>query len=556
MSSTTVAIELLSDRLDVAVLKGNHAMSSRRIPLDLPSDATSWAKAVRGTADKLKGAVTELGVLGAPASVVYRSPSQAADLASFELRAASQACSAARLSCVEALPYSANAAICEAVPIGRDRSGSKKRWHVVVSAERIDVARAIADLLEQAGLKFVSATPLDAAVMARMVAKALRYSGPQHGWLHFGEHSSFFILGGQGTIRFERSIALGLETVCKALSRPIRVPDESPVELDYETARTVLYEHGIPDTDEVVHDGFQLTRRHIMPQIQPVLQRYVVELRQSLRFGLSEEERSSISITMSGPGSSVPGIADLIGHELRLQVTADPDYTGFDYRSAASPGSELVEGMQDRRFLTRMNLRPKEILQRDQLRRMRRWLWSGAAAALVVVGADWFRYDEALKKAHQKESALATKADGLKNVQKTRDSLVAAVEAMNGLQATIAEEVGARADLHAIMHELSRLMPGTVRLTSIRLNREKDVMTARLYGRAVQPENSDHTELESFIEALKASPLFQDAVLKNVEVGLLADQPGQRFEASVNAILVPGIENLPAIAASGEDVDP
>lgn len=526
------------------------------MPIDFPADPTSWAKAVRDFATKLKKAVVELGVEGGPTHVVYRSPSQAVDLASFEVSSAAQACSAAMLPAVEALPYSTNAAICEAVAVGHDRKGPKRRWHVVVAADRIDVARAISDMVTDAGLNYATATPLDAAIMARLVDEALRYNGPQHGWLHFGKHSSFFVLGGQGTVRFERSIALGLETVIKALTRPIRVPDEEPIELDYETARTVLYEHGIPDTDAIVHEELQLSRRHIMPQIQPVLQRYVVELRQSLRFGLSEEERESISITVAGPGSSVPGIADLIGHELRLQLTADPIYADYDYRHAASPGSELLDAMRDKQFLQRMNLRPKELAQRQQIGQMRRWLLSGAAAALIVVGADGFRYQAALEKAHQKEAALATKAAGLEKVRKTHDLMVAAITGMNELERRIAQEVGLRANLRAIMHELSRLTPESVRLTSMRLSSDKDVIIARLYGRAVEIGDAEQTELESFIESLKGSPLFRNAVLKNVEVGWLAEKHGQRFEASVEALLVPANGELPQIAVGEEGDQP
>lgn len=550
MSSTTVAIELLSDRLDVALLKGSHPVSRRRLLVDLPTDPTAWAKAVRSCTDQLKEAVTELGAEGNPARVIYRSPSQVVDLASFELRSASQACAAAALPCLEALPYSANSAICRAAAVGRDRSGPKRRWHIVVAADRVDIIRTLADVVESAGLVFTSATPIDATIMSRLVGEALRYAGPQHGWLHFGSQSSFFILGAQGTVRFERSIGLGVETVIRSLTRPIRMPDEDPVEIDLDTATKLVYEKGIPDNDEVVHEGLQLSRRHIMPQIQPVLQRYIVELRQSLRFGLDKDERESIAITVMGPGSSIPGIADLVGHELRLQLTSDPRYAEFDYRTAASRGSELVEALGDEKFLDKLNVQPAEMAQRQQIGRLRRWLWSGAAAALIVIGADGFRYQAALDKATQKASALATKNQGLETLKTTHELLVAAIDGINELEKTMSEDMGVKPDLHAILLELSRLTPETVKLTSIRLGREGEVMTARLYGRAVQLEDNEETELEAFIESLKASPVFRDAILRNVEVGFLGEQAGQRFEASLEAYLVPDPDLVAAVVAA------
>ncbi|MHC4209519.1 MAG: PilN domain-containing protein [Planctomycetota bacterium] len=552
MSSTTVAIELLSDRLDVAAIKGGRVVASRRVPVDLPSEPTAWAKAVRSASDKLRSAVGELGVAGAPARLVYRSPTQAVDLASFELGSAAQACAAAKLPCLESLPYAGTAALCEATAVGRDRSGPNRRWHVVVAADRIDVVRTLVELIESAGLTFDSAVPIDAAIMARLVRGAVAHQGSQHGWLYFGKHSSFFVIGGQGRVSFERSIGLGVETIVQSLTRPIRLPDEEPVELDHETAKKIVHEHGIPETDDAVHDDPRLTRAHIMPQIQPVLQRYVVELRQSLRFGLPENERDSIDITVSGPGSTVPGLSELMAWELKLKFATDPAYATFDYRAPAGQGSELLDALEDRQFLNNLNLQPGDTANRRQLGRLRRWMWSGAAVALVVVGFDAVRLGARLNNARQEEQNLQAAASELTALHQTHQTLNAALVAMGEMELAIAEEVGARADLRAILHELSRLTPESVRLNSMRLNREDTIMAARLYGRAAHADGQARTELEPFIEALKNSPLFVNAVLKNVEVGSAGDRSGQRFEATFDVIMAPDAAALAELAADTE----
>jgi Tfp pilus assembly PilM family ATPase/Tfp pilus assembly protein PilN len=556
VSSTTVAIELLSDRIDVAALKGGRVVSSRRISVELPWEATSWAKAVRAAGDKLKAAVEDMSVAGAPARVVYRSPTQAVDLASFELRSATQACAAATLPCLESLPYSGTAALCEAVAVGRDRSGPNRRWHVVVAADRLDIVRSVVETVEGAGLVFESAIPLDAPIMAMLIRRALKHQGTQHGWLHFGKHSSFFIIGGQGGIRFERSIALGIETIVQSLTRPIRLPDEEPIELDAETAKKIVHEKGIPETDEAVHENPRLTRGHIMPQIQPVLQRYVVELRQSLRFGLPENERDSIDITVSGPGSTVPGLLELIAWELKLKIAADTKYAAFDYRSPAGQGSELVDAVADRHFLDCLNIQPGDTANRRQIGRLRRWMWAGAAAALVVVAFDGIRLGARLGHTRQEEANLQASAAELQSLEKTHHKLSAARVAMGRLELALAEEIGARSDLRAILHELSRLAPESVRLNSMRFTRKDKVMEARLYGRAGQVGEGDRTELESFIEAIQDSPIFVDAELKNVEVGAAGDRTGQRFEAIFDVILAPEAAVFAELADGGEGGDP
>jgi Tfp pilus assembly PilM family ATPase/Tfp pilus assembly protein PilN len=555
VSSTTVAIELLSDRIDVAAIKGGRVLSSRRIPVEFPSDPTAWVKAVHEAGDKLRPAIEEMSVRGAPARLVYRSPTQAVDLASFELRAASQACAAATLPCLESLPYSGTAALCDATVVGRDHSGPTRRWHVVVAAERVDVARTLVEMIEAAGLTFESLVPMDAAIMAKLVRRALDYKGAQHGWLHFGKHSSFFVIGGQGRVRFERSIALGVETIVRSLTRPIRLPDEEPIELDHETAKKIVHEHGIPDTDDAVLDSPPLTRAHIMPQIQPVLQRYVVELRQSLRFGLPENERDAIDITVSGPGSTVPGLSELMAWELKLKIAPDPQYANFDYRSPAGKGSELLDVMENRQFLNLLNLQPGDTANRRQIERLRRWLWSGAAVALVVIAFDAVRMSSRLSDTRREQKSLEAAAAELKSLQKTHQTLNAALTAMGEMELVIAEEIGTRPDLRAVLHELSRLAPESVRLNSMRFAREGRVMTARLYGRAAHADKQGRTELNPFIEALQGSPIFANAELKNVDVDTVGDGTGQRFEATFDIILAPDASVLPKLAADTEGGD-
>ena len=136
MSSTTVAIELLSDRIDVAALKGGRVAARRRVPIKLPNDPTAWAKAVAENAEKLRSAVEDMGLVGAPANLLYRSPTQAVDFSSFPVRAA-EALQAAELECTDALPYSADLARLRCALLGRDHKGDPRQHHVIAAAERV-----------------------------------------------------------------------------------------------------------------------------------------------------------------------------------------------------------------------------------------------------------------------------------------------------------------------------------------------------------------------------------------------------------------------------------
>ena len=540
--------------MDVAVVGGSGIVASLRVPLDLSNEPTTWAKAVRGVGSKLKEIVKELDADGASTRVLYRSPAQSVDLHSFAIRTASQACAAAVLPLADSLPYSLSSANLEAVVVGRDAGGADRRWHVVVGADRSDVIRAIVEMVETAGLTFDSATPIDAAIIAAVVRSALAYAGPQHGWLHFGKHSSFFVLGGGGRVRFVRSIALGTETIVKALTRPIRTPDDQPINLDHVTAQRIFYEHGIPETDDVIDETLQIRRRHIMPQIQPVLQRYVVELRQSLRFGLSEEERKAIEITVSGPGSTVPGLSELIAWELNLKLAIDTRYSGYDFRAPAGDGSELHDALSNTKFLDRLNLQPADAALRRQAGRLRRWLWTGAAAAIAVIALDTVQIGSKLTEARHRADALTIAASQVLGMKETHTRLLAAGAALEEVEQTIAAEAGAAINMRAILQELSAATPASIKLNSLRVTRKGDIVRVRLHGRAIEINTvSGQTEVRRFITALQESPLFREANLRDVERGSFAEGNGERFEASFEAVLAPHISAIQV--ASGDEGD-
>ena len=552
VSSTRVAIELLYDRMDVVALEGGRAWASQRTSITLGRDAPAWVEAVRSSGQTLRAVVAQLGVGSAGAVVVYRSPTQSVDLASFQLRSQAQGGEAALLSVAESVPYPVDTAICAAEVVGYGGAGANRQTHVVVAAERDDVAEAIVQMVETADLKFLSATPIDATIIAQLVRQVLRYSGSLRGWLHFGECSSFLVVGGHGDVRFGRSIALGLETIAQSLTRPFRLSEkDEPVELDYGAARRILHQHGIPGSNEIVHEQLQLTRRHIMPLMQPVLQRYIIELRQSLRFALPQEERASIAITITGPGCGIPGLAELIAEELRLDVAALPQYAGYDYRVPASPGSELIEAVGDVGFLLRLNLQPRDPALRRRVGRLRRWLWTGATAALAVVGADGISFQARLGDARMEAASLDTATAGVGALQETQARLLAAIAAMDALEGTITAEVGARVSLRAILQEFSRLTPETVRLTSIRFQRNDGGMIGDVSGHAGEADPATgQTELEPFNEALKSSPLLDDVRLTSVQLDSSGPTKGQRFQLNVLAVAAPGSAQLHKIAAA------
>ena len=552
-----VVLALLPGRIDVAVYDGSRRLESKRLTIDAEQDDVGWAKTLRRSAVSLREIIVDEDLVGAPTTVLYRSPTQSVDAPGFAVRSEAEAAEAALMKCMDALPYSALSAISEAVVIGRDAGGEAAETHVVVAAEREDVAKAIVDLVEEAGLSFRSATPLDAATIAFLVRGELQRKGARRGALYVGEYMSFFVVVSEGRLLFSRRIDLGLESLAGSLTGPVSVAGQAgSIELDIDEARRVLYRHGIPTREASVLASRGLTGRHVIPLLQPVLQRYIVELRQSLRFGLSEEDREGLTIHLTGPGAAIGRLAEVLGEELRIETSVDGSYFGAGPWWEVGPrAGEVADALKDHRFLGRLNLMPK-MLQREQTTsRTRRWMIAGAATALVLIAVDGLRYRTYVNAARLESDVYAAQMRDFEALRTTGEQLAAVLGAQHTVETAIVAEVGSLVNYRACLQELARVTPPAVRFTTIEFDRNRDPKIGKVTGYAFEDAgDAERTVLEPFIEALQESPLFDAVELGNIEIGAPGNRAGQRFQATFRIVSVPrdGVfGDATALAAEG-----
>jgi hypothetical protein len=550
--SRLIVAELLSDRVDVVLFAGGRRVAGRRVPLEqeLPSD--DWAMRLTDVAPRLRQAVESMDVAGTPAVVLYRSPTQSVDLASLAMRPG-EALEAARLGCLDALPFSSELAICEVVGVGRDAAADPPRQHVVVAADHEDVAAGISRLVEDAGLRFEAAVPISAALMGGIVRSMLGRGEGIKGQLYVGEHTAFFVLVDGGDVLFARHVNIGVDTVARAMTRPIHMgPGLDPVQLGTDAARRIVYEHGRPAPNDIVHAELGLVGSQVVPLMQPVLQRLVIELRQSLRFGLNDEQREKLVIELTGPGANIPGLDEVIGRELHVQVKSQTD-GDHDWVTPGSDGSELVDALEQRRLMTRLNIQPRALARRRHTARLRRWFWTGAAAAVAVIAVDAARSRLRLADVRDEAEAISAQIAGRQALEATSTRLTSLLGAMNVVEGAIDEQLRGEPNYRAILHELSLITPETVRLSSISLTLQAEGTVGSLGGFAFHDAaRPGRTALEPFIDRLRASPLFGEIVLSNVQTGVLADRPGEQFAVSFRGLLTP-TEPAAVAGVTGED---
>ena len=556
LSKPQVIIEILPDRIEVLVYEGPSCVSCEHLQLEQSDDVNQWANNIRRSSKPLAELVSKMQLADYSAYVLYTSPTQAVDIHSLAVRSQSQAVEAAKLSCYDSLSYSTLSAVCEGYFLGRDAGKNNSQSHVLVAAEREDVAEAIASAVGESGLNCLGAMPMASVVASCGVTAVLNNHLPHHARLYVGEHSSLFLIGSQGNLLFTRRIGLGLESLVNSLMHPIRSTSlDKEIELTHDQARQLLEQHGIPSRDDLVNEQYQLTGAQVLPLMQPVLQRFIVELRQSIRFGLSENEREQLTVCITGLGAKILGLGDLIEQELTVQTVVDPAYDKWEFSNPGSDSVLIESALQSTSVFEQINLQPRQLVMQRKIGRIRRYLWTGAAAALVLIGVDAMRFQFRLNDARNQAAVYATQLDDLKALQATGQKLQDALAAMAKLETTIGSHVGRRADFHACLHELSRIIPQGIRFDKLTFIPNDNGTMGTLSGYSL--ENSKDTaqaELEKCIALLRSSPLFSEVILNSVKRDKVEGMQGQRFSLTlkIHQIQLPG-NGLDAVAQASDD---
>lgn len=662
MRNRQVFIELRPTRLDVVVADHDRVIAARRIDAELRDDTSEWIRDVKRLSDPLERVINELGCAGMKARVIYQSPTQMTAIESLEVRHPTQCCEAARLECFDSLKYSTLAATSDSVVIGRDAHGKLRRTHAVAAVDRNDIVRAITDMVESAGLRFQSATPTDAAIITMVGKWAIgadeigageqvrqeqesleqvtgdNSCSPAPGSpaplavLYIGEQSSCLMIADRGNLTFARRLQVGVDSFVNALTNPIRSEGYSePITLSQNQAIHILRAHGLPRGPEHVpleqvnrepasrenHPSPapgqpDLTGQQLIPLLQPLLQRFVVELRQSLRFGASGSDDSPIAIRCHGPGGLLRGLPELLEQELNVSVINEASGSLSAAGEPGGDGSVLADvihawrgrglrGIQSSILNPRSSgpaLIPREVARTRKLSRLSRWLWTGAAAAMVLIAFDAMRFSVQIDEQQRQADRIASHQHDFKVLGQTQQRLVDVIAAMRDLEQRIENEVHWRIEDRAsriehqaplnprpspltlypsilspqssILREVARVTPESIRLTRITLRWSEDGLVGALSGIETDQVNlepvssGDHprpstTEtglspapdspvpsrgLSWFITQLRDSPLFETASLGNVHAGSVEGVEGTRFEATVVVTDVPAALRL------------
>lgn len=544
LNHARLQIELAPTRLEIALVNGSEITKHFATQLSLPSELEPWLVAVAGLSAVVKDAVASWKLGGIDATVVYAAPSTVAGVHACPLTAGQAAAiQAATLTLGESAGFDLSANATDAQVLARDpettSADTPSCFHCLAIADREATLAALAQLCAAAGASLARAVPLDALTLASATQQAMVDAGASKAALnlHLSERSAAIVGVDKGRILFVRHVAIGSDTLAAALTGDgkLSTPEGNPVRFDQTQAADLLLRTGIPGRGELVDALTGIRGEALLPLLQPAIQRLVVEIRQSVRFGLSEAARKTASFRVSGLGAHIPRLESVIAEQINLPAASPASQPGSDKPRGPSPTF-----VGDLTKLVRVSLLPAQARRRVAMARVKRGVLIGAVVALGVLGFDYLSASAELGGAREKLASLEQKAAELRPIAEVDKRVQAVQQALFNARARMRDRMPVSMHWHSVLAMLAQQTPPAVRLSEVNLALQDGKPVARLQGRTyVTPGVDSNAAIKQLLDNLGGIPLVKQARLGATQRFQSQGGITQSFELTVHFVDIP-----------------
>lgn len=559
MPRSFLIIELASSALEVALCRGRQVAASYRVAIDRPdwtSDAPDGRWTLDGLDAPLRQALAELvpnGPSRVPVVILSSTPGTVTSVSACAAAAGSgQAVAAARLALASVVQFPLGdhphaECVLHTDPMAQ---GSAQRIHTLAVADTDAHVATVVAWAEAAGAMVQSVIPSEAVLAVAAVRTAVADASPK-AVLWVGTHRSVLAVGVRGRLEIVRTINAGSESLVEALLRPIRRRSDGAgepadaVSLTRQQARSLLSTIGLPNVAETLPDLPGCTGASILPLLQPVVQRLAVEIKQSLRFGTNEADRAAVSLVVTGEGSGIPRLAEVLGGYAGISV-APGDGAASERRPLVTAAAAHLHRLP--MLLNRSTAETRLMIG------IRRGLLAGVAAAGVMLGIEAVSVFASLAKERERLTAIKANSAGQEALADLQDRAVRARTEATALGYRIARTLGQSPDWSATMAAIARSAPEAVRVLDLdmRVEDKRHVCRLRAYVRSDEQHDPTAT-IREFVESLGDCPIVETVRLGVTQRTSVRGHEAQSFELIIALVPLPNHEPGTQTAAVASD---
>ncbi len=433
---------------------------------------------------------------------------------------------------------------------------------IIAAADRDAHVASLFTWLRRCGLEPVSATPLEALEIGAALASvqvptarsqdaAAESTSRVEWWL--GEFVSVLVgvsqsSDGSPRIELVRAVRLGFEALTEAMARALDdgQDPEHTHSTNTERARSILLKIGIPAQDQMVDSITGKTGFDVLPLMQPVLQRMALEVKQTLRYGLSNT--TCDSIVVRGPGAHIDGIGPFLDQFVGCDIQV-PEHREHD----AGPES-MSEKWLSHRAPGRVELIPTSVQHRRTSDGLSRALRVGGVAALFMLSLAAVDAWQTHTQISRQIEAFSPQIDQARRITEAETSAQQLAMRVAHLESQVVTAVGETPAWRGVLVEVASLAADRVELLALSTRATPNGQSAlEIRGMLPNlPEDAAESPLTLFIADLSASPLLTDVRLKSTRVTEVDGKSRSQFVVEATCQSVPTEHVLLASKREGD----
>lgn len=382
--------------------------------------------------------------------------------------------------------------------------------NVLVSALRNDVLAEIECAVTEAGCTLKGMIPAQSIALAQVARDAIdasRRAGVLVVSIHAGEESTGIAIARDGTLMLARSLELGFSMLREAYIRAIPNAHDDYGAAFIAASKRLFQGEGVPSPKSRAEDAMA-----VFQTARPFLQRLFIEIKQTIRFTIDEDELDGATVRLTGPGAAIPHLDSL----LREEVGFNEVDRIAPHDSPLEPGHGIACSLGC--DAGAMAIRPPGLVEHHERSCRRAALLYGAVGAALLLAADtWYVSDRAGVLDAQID-ALSAQIDEWNERAQSGFGVGPQVLA-SGLETLIQADSGQRADWGVALAEIAGCRPTDVWLTSVSGERDEHAsfLTLEAVTEPADPEADPHDRIARFVELLQASDLVSEALLGSTE---------------------------------------
>jgi Tfp pilus assembly PilM family ATPase len=562
-----VIIELSPSRIEVATLRGTTVGEWRCERVGRAEWPSPYTTALSDAAGSITKLLAELGIRAAHATVIYSAPGSVTGLTScatsINTAGAEQAAMLALANVADFPIEDAPSDTCtlyidKAVKHSGETPPPAPQRHILACAEAEQRAAAICEAVAGAGLSVDGLIPAEAVSTADAIRIATSHASPDEiaAVVWVGEHSTSLAVGSPGRLLFVRTISAGTEALAEVLCRPLRSrdPEVPAVTLTYEAARTLLLALGVPAPDASVPGHPTLAGSALLPHLQPILQRLSIEIKQSLRFGVPESDRSRVRLLLAGPGAAVPGLGEAIERVSGFPIALVGEGTLSPDASDSSTGGLI--GAFSRCPTLSIGVLHARARQIVSLRRARKALLIGASLALAYVGYGAFDAYSTLARDKATLNSITSTLQGSQGPLAVRQTAMSARAALTDAERRLRKVMEQSPDWATLLEILSQSTPTEVRISGLDMTRDAGRCSVELRGHIRFEEVRDPAAMiHKYVASLESIPMIDGVRLGATTRSSQAGHDSQTFSLTIGVValpIIPGQRMTAAIPQEGK----